>query len=165
MADLDLALGVVNQQKDAIARFARTVVDALENDGRIDVMEGFTIAEKVAQLGTGIVGVVNSLPPEEHKNIALALEASEFHLDDPTGFEPALLALNAVKRQLTHLARQAEVALRDRKVDWSEAFLLSSAGAQLGTTVTNLLSRGNADLQRQILHVLENSHFAFPDAV
>ena len=164
MADLSLALGVVNQQKDALARFARTIVDALEDDGRIDVMEGLGIAEKVAQLGTGLIGVINSLPQEEHKNIALSLEMAEFSLDNPDGFETAMLRLNSVKRQLTNIARQAEVALRDGKVDWGEAFMLSGASAQLGTTITNLLSGGNSALQRQILHVLENGHFVFPDA-
>lgn len=163
--DLSLALGVVNQQKDAIARFARAVVSALENDGRIDVLEGFAITEKVAQLGTGLVGVVEGLPAEEHKNIALALEVADFALDDPTGYESALLKLNSVRRQMANLARQVEVALRDRKVDWSEAFMLSGAAAQLGTTVTNLLTAGDTVLQGQILHILEHGHFAIADAV
>jgi len=76
--------------------------------------------------------------------------------------ETALSLVNDIKVSLAHLARAIAEAAKDGKVTPSEGLALGMQGLTLASTIISTIEGRDAQLQQDIVWVLENAVFTVP---
>lgn len=73
----DTALAQINMFENALTLAVRGVVDALANDGRIDMREGMDLGASGLMLAFQVTNMLRSLGPESAKDMLYVLEHSD----------------------------------------------------------------------------------------
>ena len=77
----EMALVVVNDLQNQLAGLARAIITALD-DGRVTPFEGFALGMRGMQLGSAIITLLQSYPPEVQKDVLYILEHGDIVLPE-----------------------------------------------------------------------------------